>query len=299
MNLEEHIDVLKEWPFKVSCPKGGTLHLLVWWTPWDRGHALAASSEDRIEHMLRLVYLKEGPEVELRDYRLATVVSPPLELRLAYSRGRLMEDVDNFRWFVGSLFRQAQAKDQPVKKEATRCAEYRSRWPREEGEVNGDKDHSQCLNCFGGWLPKNHTVESLYLLRRNEPRYIGKNMSWAVSRKKPVETFFESTAPEADPNLVLYALAQHFGDHADGLKIDKIEKDEDGKWPFGAHLHHAPFSFFFHGEKLEVPKRFLSLATTAKQDHAREEAAKKKKHADERRKENEDANARLLRLLTP
>jgi hypothetical protein len=295
VNLIDHIDVLKEWPFKVSYPSGGQLHLLVWWTQWDRGHALAASSEDRIEHMLRQVYLKEGPEVELRDYRVATLVSPPLELRRAYAEGCLVEDVDNFRWFVGSLFRQAQSKDNPVKKEAVRCGEYRSRWPREEGDTFEDKDHSQCLNCFGGWLPKNHTVESLYLLRRHEPRHVDR---WA-SKYKPKETYFVSTAPEADPTLPLYALAQHFGDHSDGLKIDKIEKNEDGKWPYGAHLHLAPTSFFFHGERLEVPKRFITLAKTAKQDYLREEAEKKKAQAEERKRENVDANERLRRLLAP
>lgn len=295
MNLEEHIDVLSEFPFKVSYPKAGSLYLLVWWTRWDRGHALAASSEDRIERMLRQVYLKEGPEVGLRDYRQARIVSPPLELRKTYARGRLVEDMDNFRWFVGSLFRQAQAKDNPVKKEATRCKEYRSRWPRDEGDSYEDKDHSQCLNCFGGWLPKNHTVESLYLLRRKEPRHVDR---WA-SKYKPKETTFESTAPEADPSLPLYALAQHFGDHSDGLKVDEFEKNEEGEWPFGAHHHCTPISFFFHGAKLDVPKRFLAMAKTAKQDHAREEAEKAKKQKEDRRKENEDANDRLRRLLAP
>lgn len=52
MKLEEHIDILKEYPFKVSYPRGGNLQLLVWYTDWDRHHVLAASSEDRIEHML-------------------------------------------------------------------------------------------------------------------------------------------------------------------------------------------------------------------------------------------------------
>jgi hypothetical protein len=293
VNLEEHIDILKEFPFKVSYPKSGSLYLLVWWTPWDRGHALAASSEDRIEYMLRRVYLREGPGVELRDYRCATLVSPPLELRQTYARGRLVEDLDNFRWFVGSLFRQAQAKDNPVKKEATRCKTYRASWP--DCVEKDDKEHGQCLNCFNGWVPKNHTVESLYLLRRHEPRHVDK---W-VSKYKPKETYFVSTAPEADPKLPLYALAQHFGDHADGLKIDKIEKDEESKWPYGAHLHRAPASFFFHGEQLEVPKRFITLAKTAKQDHAREEAAKKKQQAEDRKRENVDANERLRRLLAP
>lgn len=299
MDLTTHIDVLKEWPFKVSYPKGGQLHLLVWWTQWDRGHALTASNEASIERMLRQVFLKEGPNVELRDYRRAELVSPPLELRKVYGEGRLVEDVDNFRWFVGSLFRAAQAKNHPVKKEASRCKEYRSRWPREEGEPNTDKDHSQCLNCFCGWVPKGHTVESLYLLRRHEPRHTGPR-AWSVSGgKKPVETWFESTAPEADPKKPLYALAQHFGNHSDGLKVDTVEKDEDGKWPFGAHFHCTPVTFFFHGEKLEVPARFLGMAKTAKQDHEREEAAKKKKHAEDRKRENEDANERLRRLLAP
>lgn len=297
MNLEEHIDVLKEYPFKVSYPKGGQLYLLVWWTPWDRGHALTASNEVSIERMLRQVFVKEGPEIELRDYRHATLVSPPLELRKTYASGRLVEDVDNFRWFVGSLFRQAQAKDHPVKKDALRCKEYRSRWPREDGDSTyEDKDHSQCLNCFGGWLPKDHTVESLYLLRRKEPRHVDK---WAA-RHKPKELYFESEAPEADPVLPLYALEQHFGDHSDGLKVNLVKKDEEtGLYWYGAHNSVTPTTFFFHGEPLEIPARFRGLAKTAKQDHEREKAAEAKRRKEEQRRGNEDANERLRRLLAP
>jgi hypothetical protein len=291
VDLDKHIDILKEYPFKVSYPKGGSLYLLVWWTQWDRGHALAASGEESIERMLRQVYLREGPEVKLLDYRLAEVVSPPLELRRAYAYGKMVEDVDNFRWFVGHLFQQAQ--NNPVKKEATRCKEYRSRWPREEGEVNTDKDHSQCLNCFSGWIPKAHTVESLYLLRRHEPRHVG-SPGFRLGDAKPT---FESEAPEADPSKPLYALSQHFGNHADGLKVDDVTKDDDGKWPYGPHLHLAPVTFFFHGEKLDIPKQFTALAKTAKRDYEREEAAKKKQAAEEKRRERVDANERLKKLL--
>lgn len=302
MNLEEHIDVLKEYPFKVSYPRGGNLWFLVWWTQWDRGHALAASSEERIEHMLRQVFLKEGPEVKLLDYRCAEIVSPPLELRRGYSVGRMLEDLDQFRWYVGTLFRMAQSKDRPVKKDATRCKNYRDLWssPEEMKEAaEKDKDHGQCRNCFNGWLPKGHTVESLYLLRRKEPRrYPGQPYFRPSTGKiKGHPEFFESIAPEADPKRPLYALAQHFGDHSDGLKVDTIERDEDGKWPFGAHFSCTPISFFFHGEKLEMPKHFLALGKTARADAKREESEKKKTQKQEHKSNAEEANDLLLKLI--
>lgn len=301
MKLEDHIDILKEYPFEVAYPSGGNLFFLVWWTQWDRGHALAASSEERIEYMLRHVYAREGPEVELRDYRHAEIVSPPLGLRRSYAHGRMVEDLDNFRWYVGGLLRQAQSKDRPVKKEWLRCEDYRDLWSDSEKErkkrAEEDKDHSQCRNCFCGWLPKGHTVESLYLLRRKESRRYPGDGSLSGGKPRLLE-FRESVAPEADPRKPLYALAQHFGNHSDGLKVDTVEQDEDGKWSsFGPHFHCTPVTFFFHGEKLDIPKRFLDLSKTVRADHKREEAEKKKAQTKKHRDNAEEANELLRKLL--
>lgn len=300
MSPLDSIDALKEWPIKVSYPKAGDLYLLLWWTDYVRGHACVAESEDRIEQILREVYVKEGPSVKLKEYWRVSVVSPPLELRQTYARGRLLEDVDNFRWFVGYLFQNAQAKDHPVKKTATRCKNYKARY---ESEADSDKEHTMCLNCFKGWLPKGETVESLYLRRRLEPRHVDPY----AGRFKPdprkrtgYPVFKESVAPEADISQPLYALAQHFGDHSDGLRIDEIKKDDEGEWPWGQHFHCPPISFFFQGTRTPtMPKHFVALSKTAIADAKKAEADKIKERKAELEKERLDANERLRRLLEP
>lgn len=296
MKLEDHIDILKEYPFKVQYPRGGSLYFLIWWTDYDRGHALAASSEERIETMLRRVYAKEGSSVKLLDFRHAEIVAPPPEVKRLWALGKLNDDLNQFRWYVGTLFRTASSKDDPVKKDAVRCKVYCDKYspPEEQAErAKQDKDHSSCINCFGGWLPKGHTVESLYLLKRFEPRRFPgtreiQNRPPDPKRKDP---FFESIAPEADPKRKLYALAQHFGDHSSGLMVEEVGFEDDLS-------HRFPVTFFFHGEKLKIPERFLDIQKTARADRAREEKEKKQREEQKHKHRGEDANQLLRAMVT-
>lgn len=293
----DSIDALKEYPLKVTYPKAGDLYLLRWWTEWDRGHVIAAASEERVEGLLRHIMIKEGHGVQPKEYWRATLVSPPLELRENYSRGRLLEDMDDFRWFVGSLFDQAADKDHPVKKTAKRCKKYS---PRYESDESDDKTHTSCLNCFKGWLPANDTVESLYLRRRLEPRH----RTWDVYKPDPnkrtgIPLTVESTAPVADLSRPLYALEHAFGDHSEGLRIIEVKKNEDGVWPWGVHFHKPGIIFFFQGEKLDVPKKFITLAKTAITDHKKAIADEAKARATKQKQSQMDANERLRRMLEP
>lgn len=284
MNLEDRIDLMKEYPPLVRYPLGGSFLLLIWHAQSEGQHAILAS-ETGLLPVWKSALQRYDNEPEPREMWRVNIVTPGEPYARLLAQTALRESYRRFRQHVGSyVWAMLHSRDRAQLPDAlVRCERYFNEHHNHESVTDptdgtDDPEHASCQNCLYGYTIKDSSVEDLFLQKRS-----------LVPADD--ESRLASRAPKADPTKPLFALREEFGHHRKGLYVARVEEDD-------CRYSHDT-TFFFHGESVPLSKEVAQARAEIDNAFRLEEERRQRAFKAMRKRQNNEALEGLMRFIDP
>lgn len=242
----------------------GDKYLLLWHTHNTQHQVFLANSIEQAMELWFIAQKEEGLEASAKELWKATIVLPPDWLVVKYNEQCHREDLNNFIWHTCFEIDEYRKRHNKLPPNVVRC--------------QNKPDHAGC--CLGGeYIPK-ASWEVLF-----EANWEGAQ-PW--TGKKRNLTPFDGIL--ADPDAPLYVCELNGGHHSGGIQFRDVKEN--------SKLMRDGVLFFFHGQKLEMPKEIVDSISRLKEEekHRRERSKISAKERWERSRREQDE--RLIRMLS-
>ena len=253
----------------------GSRFLLHWWSYNDQNHVTVAKTVETAASSYEKA-LEKDEDAKVEALWQARLVLPPADIVCAVAKHRYREDLRSFKSWVCYMAKELleQTGELPL---GFRACPYE---PREDARESEDyrEDHIGCVLCddravFWGGAPWSEVFE--------EKKALWRAKGWTKGRPGSRKPFDGDLAVPGDK---LRVATGHFGDHSSGAVI------EEASLRHVYNLCNREVLFFFHGEKMEVPRVFAELRGEA----AARWAVKKEERDLKFRAEREAENKKTL-----
>lgn len=293
MSLLSDEELIRTYPLKVGYPHGGRHFLLEWHTHGEQWRVLLTRSVDTMPRMLKVAMkfdLLGG--LTLGKYLQVDIVAPPYLDQLESARRQHQSRIQDFWTDVGCNFLGHHPKTfatvlKPLPPDLKVCDTWESRYTfgdRNRTEQDDD-EHFDCIHCWRRIRPRDGTLESSYLERKDiyealypRPAYRNKYAPTGVSRAEP-----------AGEGQIVQRVSGSFGHHCSGSKVVDGPSDP---------LDSSPVVFYFTNpvEVIKTPLKNLLKQERAKQQKISDDLRKRQ---DTERKRNEILQANKVFQLFP
>jgi hypothetical protein len=248
-------ELLNDYPCAVLHPTlKGCYFLLTWYSEDKQNSIILAKTQKGIINTFSSV-LASTSEADPKEFFHVEVVSPPLDLKLAYAKQAYSHEINIFKDWVVRVLMMINKRPDYIKN----CTRFKGNPQYYEGLTPHKwcvKEHLECLNCYRGF---SFDAEALFELKKTKYREMTKTSFLKQSMGL-------SLAPEADPTQKLFAVVGDFGHHRPGMKL--IEVTKEGV-PSGC-------LFFCHAEELSIPRQITQKVKEAEKARKEKEAIRLK-----------------------
>ncbi len=279
------MSLIDDYPLVPNYHEYGEHRLLVWWTEEEQHHVIVCPTMEGVERVWGTI-VEKTPWATPKAFWQVNIIAPPQAVRERYAQQEFDSEHQGFHWMFYSLLRLYQETHGESPPGFIPCETYEPAvydddedddedWADEIDlamQIEDAKNHSDCQHCKG-WkvLPASMTKDEFFLAAREEYRNQedAQRLKWcAPDPPEPVRTVPDD-APVADPDGGPVRRAYlDAGHHCKGVAIT-----EDMKWPRQTTL------FFFQGEELPVPQKFLDSERAWKEAQEDKRRTKTKDHA--------------------
>lgn len=264
---------------KVFFPNGGKFLMFNWWSYNEGSHIILAHNEASMNSTALRIF-NEYNEVEIKEYCEIEIVGPPIKFSQAAADFDRQQHINIFHMNISYRLSQAVELGLTLPPMFKVCDTYEFKYDDDYISNEVDEYHTYC-KCIEKIRLVNLTPEELFN-KYHETWYelTGYDYYYDDNPKHIISKAIPATDCES-----LWFAAARFGDHSDGILIQKVHLDDEDNVNRPSYLSNNVMFFFRKVQELDKTLLQAGIDKIKALDKARQKLEEKSRR-DKRKKEN-------------